>query len=220
MPAGSAIAAASAFGPIGLGIGAAVDIGKILFGISQNSKANKINPVFNQYQTSPYAKAQLGIAQQLFNAPMAGVQTETQNIQANQANTNAAVQRNATDSGQALAIAAQTQGQSNDAYSNLQLKEEQDKLAKVNLLNQGYDAMTNEGDKVYKSMLDKFQIDKQEQAGLRGSAWQNIFGGASDLSAGFIKAGDKYGPGGSIDKNKSNQSLLDKIAEKLGIKNE
>lgn len=182
-----------ALGPIGLGVGAVTDIGKIIFGLHQNHLANKINPVFSQYKSSPYAASQLGIAQQLFNAPMAGMQQETQNIQTNQANTNAAVQKNATDSGQALSIATQTQGQSNDAYADLALKQEQDKLAKANILNQGYDAMTNEGDKVYQSMLQKFQIDKQEQAGLRGSAWNNIFGGASDLSAGLIKSGSLYG---------------------------
>lgn len=183
----------AALGPIGAGIGAVADIGKLLFGIHQNNLANQINPVFNQYQTSPYAKNQLGIAQQLFNAPMAGAVTEQQNIGANQANTNATVQRNATDSGQALAIAAGTQGQSNQAYSDLGVKEAQNKYSLLNNLNAGYSAMTNEGDKVYQSMLDKYKMDTEQQQQLRGAGAQNIFGAGSDLSAGLIKAGSLYG---------------------------
>lgn len=190
---GTATAAGALAGPIGLGIGAAVDIGKLIFGAHQNHLANQIHPVFNPYTTSPYAKAQLGTAQSLFNAPMAGAAEEARNIQTAQANTSAGIQRNATDSSQALLLNQQSQGIANNAYSDLQVKTAQNKYSLLSNLNSAYGAMTNEGDKVYNSMLEKYGIDTQQQQQLRNSGAQNMFGAGSDLAAGFIKAGSLYG---------------------------
>lgn len=169
----------------GLLSGAAA-LGKTIFGFIQNGKANKIHPEWRQYQTSPYAKSQLGIAQQLFNGRMAGAGNMENNIAASQANFDNNVTRNATDSSQALALAAAGQGIANQSYNDLLTRELQNKYSLLDNLNAGYQGMVNEGDKVYQSQLDKYKMDKQEQAGLRGAAWQNIFGGVNDLASGLM----------------------------------
>ena len=170
------------------GIGA---IGKAIFGIGQNHKANQIHPEWHQYETSPYAKQQLGLAQQLFNGRMAGAGNLENNIAASQANFTNSIDRNATDSAQALALASAGQATANQGYNDLQTKELQNKYGLLNNLNAGYDAMTAEGDKVYQSQLAKYQMDKAEQAGLRNAGWQNIFGGINDASSLMLQLDQK-----------------------------
>jgi hypothetical protein len=169
------------------------DIGKLIFGAHQNHLANQIHPIFNQYQTSPYAKQQLGVANQLFNGRMAGAGALEQNIGASQANYLNNAQRNATDSSQLLSLAGLSQGQSNNAYQDLQTKEQQNKYNMLDNLNHAYNVMINEGDKTYQSMLEKYQMDTQQQQQLRGASAQNMFGALGDLSGGLIQAGSLFG---------------------------
>ena len=46
-----------------------------------------------------------------------------------------------------------------------------------------------EGDKAYKSMMDKYQMDVQTQNALRGSGLQNATGGLMDLASMGIQYG-------------------------------
>lgn len=167
------------------------DIAGIFVGAHQNKLANKIHPVWNQYQTNPYAKMQLGLAENLFNGEMPGEQQERQSIAGAQSNYNAAIDRNATDSGQALALASGAQTVANNAYSNLGSKVADYKLTTANNLNKAYGTMVNEGDKVYQSMLQKYQMDSEAKAALRNSAYQNIFGGLNDLSGSAFLGGNQ-----------------------------
>ena len=178
---------------IGAGIGAIGSIGKMIFGGKQRREAKKINPIFKQYQTSPFAKQQLGIAQQLFNGRMAGASNLEQNILSNQQQFNSNVNRSATDSSQALALAAAGQGQTNNALQNLQTQEAQNKYGMLQNLNQAYGGMIQEGDKSYQSMLQKFQMDTQQKNSLNNSGAQNIFGGISDLASLGIQGGQLFG---------------------------
>ncbi len=178
---------------IGAGIGALGSIGKFLFGNKQRREGKKINPVFNQYKTNPYAKQQLGIAQQMFNGRMAGASNLENNIYSNQANFNANVGRNATDSSQVLALAAAGQGQSNDAFQNLQTQEAQNKYGMLQNLNQAYGGLISEGNKEYDSMLQKFQMDTQQKNALMGGGAANMFGGISDLASLGIMGGQLFG---------------------------
>ena len=180
-------------GILGGVLGGAADIGKFIFGLHQNHLANQIHPVFNQYQSSPYAKQQLGVAQQLYGGRMAGAGALEQNIGASQANYINNAQRNATDSAQLLSLAGQSQGQSNNAYQDLQTKEQQNKYNMLDNLNHAYNVMINEGDKTYQSMLDKYQMDIQQQQGLRNGGAQNMFGALGDLSGGLIQASSLFG---------------------------
>ena len=54
-------------------------------------------------------------------------------------------------------------------------------------LGQAYRGAISEGDKAYESMLQKYQIDRQDKAALRGSGMQNIFGGVGDIGAGLMQ---------------------------------
>lgn len=177
------------------GIASAAKIG---LGLLQNAKANKIRPQWQQYQANPLAAQQLGTAQNAYNGRAAGAVQEEQNIFNNQANTQASVERNATDSGTALAMAAAGQGGTNDALGKLGIQEAQNKYNLLGNLNQAYGANIAEGDKVYNSMLQKYQMDSGAQQQLRSSAFNNIFGGAND----FITAGILGGGGAAKDYGK------------------
>ena len=173
-----------------MGLGGAV--GKIISGVSQNSKANKIHPEYVPYETSQYAKNQLGLAQTLFNGRMFGANDLEKNIFASGANTLSSINRNATDGSQALMGAIAAQGQTNNALQNLQIQEKQNKYGLLDNLNDALAGMTREGDKVYQDKLTKFKIDADQKYALKTSAWQNIFGGVSDIAGGLIQ-GDTAG---------------------------
>lgn len=187
--AGAAGLAGSA-NPFGLAVGAtAAGIGslfKLFQGIKQNKLANQIHPQYTPYQVSPEVKAQLGLARQLYNGRMFGAADQEKNIAASQAGAMANVNRNATDSSQALALGLLSQGQTNNAYNQLGIQEKQNKYDLVGNLNAGYQAMTGERQKVYEDMMRKYEIDTQQKSALRNAAYQNIFGGISDVSSGAM----------------------------------
>jgi hypothetical protein len=168
---------------IGAGLAGANAIGKFIGGIKQKKEAKKINPIWHQYQTNPYAKAQLGMAQNMFNGRMAGASQQEQNIVSNKANTISNIGRNATDSAQALALATGAQGQADKAFSNLGMMEAQNKYQMLGNLNQAYGQMVSEGDKVYQSQLMKYQMDSQRKDALNNAGAQNKYGAVSDLSS-------------------------------------
>jgi hypothetical protein len=168
---------------VSLGIGAIGAGAKIFTGLHQNQLANQINPVFQQYQTSPFAKQQLGIANQLFNGRMAGAASEEQNIAGSQAQYLNNVNRNATDSGQALALGGLSQGQSNQAYNQLGIREAQNKYGLLDNLNAAYQSMIGEGNKVYQSGFDKYLSDVESKSALRNAGAQNTFSGLNDLGS-------------------------------------
>lgn len=172
---------------------------KIVGGVIQNSKANKIKPKYTPYQPSQQVKNQYDVAQQMFQGRMPGAVQEEQNIMTNQANTVANAERSATDSGQLLSIGSLAQGASNEAYQQLGLVEAQDKYRRFDLLESAKDDLTKEGDKVYADMMQKYQMDTQQKAALRSAAWQNIFGGISDLGSaiGGMKGGGSSMGGGA-----------------------
>lgn len=173
-------------GAIAGGIGA---IGKGILGFFQNKKANKIHPVWEQYQNSPYELQKLALAQSLFNGRMAGAGAQQQNIFNNQAATLSNINRNSGSAARALALSAASQGMTNDAISNLGQQEAQNKYNLLGNLDNAYTSMTQEGDKVYNSKLQKYQMDKQEQAALRNASFQNMFSGINDLGGLFTSIG-------------------------------
>jgi hypothetical protein len=179
--------------PLLLGAGAAIgglaSIGKAIFGGGQRKAAKKIKPYWEQYQESPYAKSQLGIAQQLFGGRMGGAASQEQNIAANQASTVSNINRGATDSAQALALSGMAQGQSNEAYADLGIKEAQNKQMMLGNLNQAYGTLIGEGDKRHQSMIQKYQMDVAQKQALLSGGSQNIFGGLGDLASLGIYAG-------------------------------
>lgn len=164
-------------GLLSLGVGVA---GKAILGLIQNNKADQVNPTYTPYTRSPYAKSTLGTAQQMFNGRMAGATNLDQNILANQANTNAGVDRTATDGSQALAVKAAVQGQTNQGFHTLQTQEEQNKYQMLNNLNMANAGMTAEGDKQYQAELQKYQMDVNNQNALRQAGITNMYGAVTD----------------------------------------
>jgi len=175
------------FDPVSLGVGTALSlansVGKFISGAKQTKESKKINPIWQQYQQNPFAKQQLGIAQQLFNGRMAGAPQLQNNIFSSQGNTLDAINRNATDSSQALALAAGAQGQTNESLQDLQIKEAQNKAMMLQNLNQAYGVNIGEGDKEYQSMLQKYGMDVDRKDALRNAGAQNKYGSISDLAS-------------------------------------
>lgn len=181
---------------IGAGLGLLGAGGRFLSGNKQVKESKKINPFWQQYQTNPFAKRQLGVAQQLFQGRMPGASLLEKNIFANQANRMYNVNRLATDSSQALALGGQAQEQTNDALSDLQIKEAQNRLSMLDNLNRAYGTMIGEGDKEYQSMLQKYQMDVERKDALRNAGASNKYGAVSDLASMAFSLAGMNGFGG------------------------
>jgi len=180
------------------GIALAGAIVKGVQAAKQNSLANGINPNDPTYEVSPYAKANLGLANSLYNGRMAGATDLERNIQGNQATTLGSINRNATSSSQALALAGAAQGQTNAALSGLQTTEAQNKYALAGQVANANRDMVNEEGKVYQDQLRKYQQDVQAKAALRQAAANNMSGLFGDLTSGAMIAGSMgaFGGGG------------------------
>lgn len=175
-------------------------VGKFISGAKQTKESKAINPIWNQYQRSPFAGKQLEIAQQMFGGRMAGAPQLERNIFANQATRLGNLQKNATNSTQLLSLGAQAQGVTNDALEDLQIREAQNKQMMLQNLNQAYGTNIREGDKEYESMLQKYGMDVERKDALRSSGAQNKYGSVSDLaSMGFtMGTSGMFGGGGGL----------------------
>jgi hypothetical protein len=191
---------------IGALVSGAGALGKIFSGAKQNKLANQINPFFQQYQKNPLAQENLAVNKNMFYGRMPGAQKAESNIMQSQSNQLSNLQRGATDSSQLLAVGAGLQGGTNEAFSNLAAAEGQSKAALLPSLGQAYRGAISEADKAYESMLQKYQIDRQDKAALRNAGQQNIFGGIGDIGAGLMQYGQfkSLGTGGL---NKGTQGL-------------
>lgn len=166
-------------------------------------KANKrLESLLGQdpsYMSNPLVAQQLAMAQNLYNGRMEGAGSLERNIYKNQANTNNAINKNATDSSQALALAMGGQNQSNNAFANLRQEESQNKYAMLQNLNNAYANMVGEGDKVYNDKVRKFgdlsQIRGMQQQN-RSNALNGIFNGLNSDINQAIQIGGLVATGG------------------------
>lgn len=145
----------------------------------------KQNPA---YAANPLASQRLGLAQTLLNARMPGAAAAERNIYQNQANTIAATNRNATDASQALAIAAGTQGQANQAFGNLATQEAQDYQRRYGNLVGAQEGQINEQDKVFQDQVRRFQ-DTAAIRGAQNQNRQNAWNSLSNLGFGAMNLG-------------------------------
>lgn len=190
---------------IGLGMGLIGGIGKLFSSGRSNREMEQLmkqNPV---YKANPMAAQRLGLAQTLLNGRSPGAATVENNIFRSQANTTSNINRVATDSGTALALATEGQGKTNDALEKLGLMEKEDYQRKYNNMEQAQEGVIREDDKVFQDGVRRFQ-DKVQLKGAqqqnRDSNWQSIsnlgFGLANFSSQGgfdFLK-GNGGGSGG------------------------
>ncbi|MEJ7831148.1 MAG: hypothetical protein WKF91_23275, partial [Segetibacter sp.] len=161
----------------------------------QNKLANAIKPDDPTYKPSEFAKANLGLASSLFNGRMAGAAEAERNIAGTQSNTIGQINRNATSSSQALALAASTQGEANDSFGRLSVAEAQNKQSMAGQLYNANRDMTIENNKVYEDLQRKYNNDVQAKAALRQAAANNTSGIYSDLASGVFAAGSMQGSG-------------------------
>lgn len=181
----------------GAGVAAGGLIGK---GIARG-KANKTLKGLQKedptYTKSPYAQAQLGLAQQMFSGRMAGAAQMQNNIYSNQGNTFDAVRRTATDSSQALAAISGAQGQTDQSLSNLQTMEAQNKYSMLGNLNAAYGQMIGEDDKAYGDNVRRFGNKVQIQGAINENR-QNTWGDISNfgMSVAGLGVGGMGGGGG------------------------
>jgi hypothetical protein len=187
----------SPFGAIGVGIGALGSIGKFLTGNKQNAYADSINPVYTPYQTSEYAKQNLGAVQNMFYGNNPAFDKARQDALKAQSNTLSNAGRNATNSADLLAVAGGSQGQTDAALGNIGSQETQQKYGLLDNLSKAYSQLTDEGRYANEQMLNKYKTDLQAKLGLRTAGLNNQLGGISDLSALGIKLDTPFG-------NKSN----------------
>lgn len=154
-----------------LEIGAALSglgsIGKFIFGGSQRDAADE-----NPYQKDPYALKKLATANNLYNARMFGATELERNIATAQANQNEQIQKLSGDGTQALQMAASAQGQANNNYQDLQIKEAQNKYNTLKNLNDSYNTMT-----------ENFRLDEDRRNKLLSAGAKNQYDAVNDLGS-------------------------------------
>lgn len=182
-------------------------LGNLFTGGKQKRLAKRIQLDDPTYQVSPYAKDQLSLAQNAYNSRMAGASQAEQNIFTNQANQFANIDRNATDSSQALALASGIGGQTNKSLIDLGTAEGDSRLNSQNMLNQALQNMTTEEGKVYQDKLRKYQEALQAKNALMQGGLvnqQNAFNQIGNLGA--LYASGLFGNNGSGSNTQQNNS--------------
>lgn len=152
-----------------------------------------------QYQQNPLAQQQFATAQNAYNGRMPGAASQEREIYQNQANTANAINKNATDSSQALSLAMGAQGQTNNAFANLQQQEAQNKNSMLGNLNNAYAGLINEGDKVFNDKTRRFgnmaQIKAMQQQN-KTNAVNGLFNGLNSEVGDFMGMGGLKGLSG------------------------
>jgi len=189
---------------IGLGLGLIGGIGKLFGRGRANRELDKVLAQDPTYQENPLAKERLGLAQTIFNARMPGAASIERNIYSNQANQLANINRVATDSSQALALAANTQAQTNDAFNNLGIQEAQDYQRRYGNLIGAQEGVIREGDKVYADKVRRFG-DLAQIRGAQNANRQNNWGDIANLGFGLADFGLAGGMDSILGKNKQGQ---------------
>lgn len=165
-------------GGIGAGTAAAAS-GKYKDTMRRVDKLVEVNP---NYTSSPYAQNNLGYSQMLLNSRMAGAANRQNNILSSGANVRSGIQRNATDSSQALSLMAGTQGQSDQSFNDLQMQEAQDAMQKQNNLFTANRDMSEDRKDVFDDSVRRWQDQlsalkyKRELRQQRSQGWANLGG--------------------------------------------
>lgn len=183
-------------GIVGAALGVIGGIASNISGDKTRKKLEELGKTDPQYFESQYAKQKFGLAQSLLNARMPGSAATEKNIAVQQANTQGNVQRNATDSSQALALAAAGQGQADNAYQQAGVAENQDYMGRVQNYNQGAQGMVDENTKTYDDSVrrwqDQINITLQRHA-IRQQQGQNM----SNMGSSISSMGGMMGGGGA-----------------------
>lgn len=172
----------------GLGLGLIGGIGSLFGARRANRRLEQLIKQNPTYKENPLARERLGLAQTLLNARAPGAAAAERNIYGNQANTMAQVNRNATDSSQALAMAAGVQGQTNQAFENLATQEAQDYQRRYGNLVGAQEGVIQEGDKVFNDQVRRYQ-DLVSIRGAQNTNTQGMWNSLSSLGLGAASLG-------------------------------
>lgn len=181
---------------IGAGLGLVGGIANIFGASSANSQLEALIKKDPKYAANPIASQRMGLAQTLLNARSPGAAYAEQNIYGNQANQQANVERNATDSSQALALGAASQGATNKAFGDLNNQETQDYQRRYGNLVGAQQGEIQEGDKVYQDQIRRFN-DLAQIRGAQNQNTQNAWSSLSNLGFGVMNFGLAGGFGGT-----------------------
>lgn len=173
---------------IGAGVGLVGGIANLFGSRRANKRLEGLISQNPSYQSNPIAAQRMALAQQLLNARQPGAAAAERNIYGSQANSLAQINRNATDSSQALALAAGTQGQTNEAFGDLAQQEAQGFQQRYQNLSGAQEGMIEEGDKVYQDQVRRFQ-DLAAIRGMQNQNRQSAWQGVSNLGFGAMNFG-------------------------------
>lgn len=191
---------------IGLGTGLIGGIAGLFGAGSANKKLDQLLSQDPTYKANPIAAQRLGLAQTLLNARSPGAAYAEKNIYGNQANQQANIERNATDSSQALALGAASQGQTNKAFEGLNEQEAADYQRRYGNLTGAQEGQIQEGDKVYQDQVRRFG-DIAQIRGAQNANTQNAWNSISNLGFGAAGFGLQGGLGGLFGKKKTNNGF-------------
>lgn len=177
---------------IGAAIGIAGSIGKMIGRGVANKKMRNLLKQDPTYSENPIARQRLGLAQTMLNARMPGAQAVQNNIYGSQANTLSNIQRGATDSSQALALASGVQGNTNDAFGNLGIQEASDYQRRYGNLSDAQEGVVREGDKVFQDQTRRFGNKMQVQGAINENK-QNNWGDVAGMGFGLADFAMKGG---------------------------
>jgi hypothetical protein len=167
-------------GPLAVGgliTGAIGAIGSLFGAKKSNKELGKLLKQDPSYTANPLAAQRLAMSQNLLNARMPGAARMENNLFTSQANSLAGINRNATDSSQALALAAGVQGQTDQSLNQLGMQEAQDYQRRYNNLTEAQQGQIGEDDKVYQDQIRRFEDSakiKGAQIQNRQSAWNSL----------------------------------------------
>lgn len=164
---------------VAVGVAAVGVVGGVISRSKANKKARKLQEEAerNKYTANPLAQQRLDLANSLLNARMPGAAQAERNIQSSTANASGSIQRNASSGSQALALNAASQGQENNAFSNLGLAEAQDYQRRYANQENAIQGVINEGDKVQAGTQNLIQQKGQIQGAIaanNANTWSSI----------------------------------------------
>lgn len=177
-------------------------------GAKMLKEAKKINPYYTPYQTSEYAKSNLGLAQTRLNSRNPYAAARDRMIQQNQANTNAYISKGAVDPAQAMEMYLKSQANANQAGLNANMQDANYDAQNVANYFTANNAMTAEGDKVYNDMFNKYQLDQNQKNALRQAGMQSIINAGTSLASSFS------GLGAMQNSSKQNAAFLEYLKGK------
>lgn len=170
---------------LGIAIGFAGAIGKMFGRGKANREMKRLLARDPQYVENPIAKERLGLAKTLLNARAPGAMAAERNIYSSGANAFANTSAASTDASQLLATAGDIQGNTNQAFNDLQQGEAADYQRRYGNVIGAQEDVINEQDKVFQDKVRRFQNEAQ----IKGAINENRQNGWGDISnAGFALA--------------------------------